>query len=204
MKLIVSQADPQGSGLSYCRADHAGEMIQLAGIAVKMGATKEDFDRTVAVHPTMSEELVTMKTPVRRASLEIPAGSDNTEVWELSSTDGFDRRAGRNPIADMAGHSGGPWGGGGNHLAVAARIGGGNRGNNGGRGPVVRAMTAPQIPDIDDTGAKGPGTAARPDGRSAVRRRWPMAAAGGGGGPAFTIGRGTARSGSCVPSCSGA
>jgi len=30
-----------------------------------MGATKEDFDRTVAVHPTASEELVTMKDPVR-------------------------------------------------------------------------------------------------------------------------------------------
>ena len=42
----------------------AGEMIQLAGIAVKMGATKEDFDRTVAVHPTAAEELVTMRTPV--------------------------------------------------------------------------------------------------------------------------------------------
>ena len=45
----------------------AGEMIQLAGIAVKMGATKEDFDRTVAVHPTMSEEIVTLKEPVRSA-----------------------------------------------------------------------------------------------------------------------------------------
>ena len=45
----------------------AGEMIQLVGIAVKMGATKEDFDRTVAVHPTMSEELVTMRNPVRRS-----------------------------------------------------------------------------------------------------------------------------------------
>ena len=43
----------------------AGEMIQLAGIAVKMGATKEDFDRTVAVHPTMSEEIVTMREPAR-------------------------------------------------------------------------------------------------------------------------------------------
>jgi glutathione reductase (NADPH) len=31
-----------------------------------MGATKEDFDRTVAVHPTMAEELVTMRNPVRR------------------------------------------------------------------------------------------------------------------------------------------
>jgi glutathione reductase (NADPH) len=40
-------------------------LIQLAGIAVKMGATKEQFDQTCAVHPTMSEELVTMKTPVR-------------------------------------------------------------------------------------------------------------------------------------------
>ena len=40
-------------------------MIQLAAIAVKMGATKSDFDRTVAVHPTMAEELVTMRKPVR-------------------------------------------------------------------------------------------------------------------------------------------
>ncbi|MGB5067602.1 MAG: glutathione-disulfide reductase, partial [Albidovulum sp.] len=36
-------------------------------IAIKMGATKEDFDRTVAVHPTMSEELVTLRKPVRSA-----------------------------------------------------------------------------------------------------------------------------------------
>jgi len=42
----------------------ASEMIQLAGVAVKMGATKEDFDRTVAVHPTAAEELVTMRQPV--------------------------------------------------------------------------------------------------------------------------------------------
>jgi len=46
-------------------APHAGEMIQLAGVAVKMGATKEDFDATVAVHPTMAEEIVLMKEPVR-------------------------------------------------------------------------------------------------------------------------------------------
>ena len=42
-------------------------MIQLAGVAIKMGATKEDFDRPVAVHPTMSEEIVTMRTPMRTA-----------------------------------------------------------------------------------------------------------------------------------------
>jgi glutathione reductase (NADPH) len=39
-------------------------MIQMAAIAIKMGATKEDFDRTVAVHPTAAEELVTMKEPI--------------------------------------------------------------------------------------------------------------------------------------------
>jgi glutathione reductase (NADPH) len=46
-------------------ADGAGEMIQMAGIAVKLGATKADFDRVCAGHPTMAEELVTMKSPVR-------------------------------------------------------------------------------------------------------------------------------------------
>lgn len=44
----------------------AGEMAQLLGIALKAGLTKEDFDRTMAVHPTMSEELVTMYTPSYR------------------------------------------------------------------------------------------------------------------------------------------
>lgn len=66
MKLVVSKATRKVLGC-HIVAPEAGEMIQLAGIAVKMGATKEDFDRTVAVHPTMSEELVTMKTPVRVA-----------------------------------------------------------------------------------------------------------------------------------------
>ena len=64
MKLVVSVATRKVLGC-HIVAPNAGEMIQLAGIAIKMGATKEDFDRTVAVHPTMSEEIVTMKTPVR-------------------------------------------------------------------------------------------------------------------------------------------
>ncbi|WP_420860798.1 glutathione-disulfide reductase [Algirhabdus cladophorae] len=64
MKLVVSQATRVVLGC-HIVAPHAGEMIQLAGIAVKMGATKEQFDQTCAVHPTMSEELVTMKSPVR-------------------------------------------------------------------------------------------------------------------------------------------
>ncbi len=47
-------------------AEGAGELIQMVGIAIKAGLTKEDFDRTCAVHPTMSEELVTMRTPVQK------------------------------------------------------------------------------------------------------------------------------------------
>ena len=64
MKLIVSQETDKVLGC-HIVAPHAGEMIQLAGVAVKMGATKADFDRTVAVHPTMAEELVTMRNPTR-------------------------------------------------------------------------------------------------------------------------------------------
>ena len=66
MKLIVSKESRRILGC-HIVAPGAGEMIQLAGIAIKMGATKEDFDRTVAVHPTMSEEIVTMREPVRSA-----------------------------------------------------------------------------------------------------------------------------------------
>ncbi len=63
MKLIVDKATRKVLGC-HIVGPAAGEMIQLAGVAVKMGATKEDFDRTVAVHPTAAEELVTMKEPV--------------------------------------------------------------------------------------------------------------------------------------------
>ncbi|MDG4648564.1 FAD-dependent oxidoreductase [Roseibacterium sp. SDUM158017] len=66
MKLVVSKETQKVLGC-HIVAPQAGEMIQMAGIAVKMGATKQDFDRTVAVHPTMSEELVTMRSPVRTA-----------------------------------------------------------------------------------------------------------------------------------------
>lgn len=66
MKLIVSQATRKVLGCQIV-APEAGEMIQLAAIAIRMGATKEDFDATCAVHPTMAEELVTMRKPVRTA-----------------------------------------------------------------------------------------------------------------------------------------
>lgn len=64
MKLIVDAATQRVLGC-HIVGDGAGEMIQLAAIAVKMGATKADFDATVAVHPTVAEELVTMRKPTR-------------------------------------------------------------------------------------------------------------------------------------------
>ncbi|NAZ35487.1 FAD-dependent oxidoreductase [Rubellimicrobium sp. CFH 75288] len=66
MKLVVSRETRRVLGVHIVAPD-AGEMIQLAAIAVRMGATKEDFDRTIAVHPTMAEEMVTLREPVRRA-----------------------------------------------------------------------------------------------------------------------------------------
>ncbi|MGB7320288.1 MAG: glutathione-disulfide reductase [Albidovulum sp.] len=66
MKLVVCTETRKVLGC-HIVAPGAGEMIQLAAIAIKMGATKEDFDRTVAVHPVMAEELVTMRKPVRTA-----------------------------------------------------------------------------------------------------------------------------------------
>ncbi|WP_411974833.1 glutathione-disulfide reductase [Sulfitobacter faviae] len=66
MKLIVCAETRVVLGC-HIVAPNAGELIQMVGIAVKMGATKEQFDATCAVHPTMSEELVTMRNPTRTA-----------------------------------------------------------------------------------------------------------------------------------------
>ena len=41
--------------------DNASEIIQMASIAIKMGAKKSDFDKTMALHPTIAEEFVTMQ-----------------------------------------------------------------------------------------------------------------------------------------------
>ncbi len=60
MKLIVDAATDKVVGC-HIIGPHSGEMIQAIGIAVTMGATKAQFDMTVAVHPTAAEELVTMK-----------------------------------------------------------------------------------------------------------------------------------------------
>jgi glutathione reductase (NADPH) len=60
MKLLVDGITDQVVGCHIIGPD-AGELIQLIGIAVRMKATKADFDATMAVHPTAAEELVTMR-----------------------------------------------------------------------------------------------------------------------------------------------
>ena len=61
MKLVVNTETDKVLGCHISGPD-AGEMAQLLGIAITCGATKSQFDATLAVHPTASEELVTMHT----------------------------------------------------------------------------------------------------------------------------------------------
>ncbi len=63
MKLVVDAENRRVLGC-HIVGHAAAEMIQLAAVAIKMGATKEDFDRAMPVHPTAAEELVTMRQPV--------------------------------------------------------------------------------------------------------------------------------------------
>ncbi|MEN5082286.1 glutathione-disulfide reductase [Bosea sp. TWI1241] len=62
MKLVVDAQSDRMLGVHILGHD-AGEIIQAVAIAVSMGATKADFDRTIALHPSAAEELVTMRTP---------------------------------------------------------------------------------------------------------------------------------------------
>ncbi|TDN69994.1 glutathione-disulfide reductase [Paraburkholderia sp. BL10I2N1] len=65
MKLIVETTSRKVVGAHVMGPD-AGEMAQLLAIPLKAGATKDDFDRTMAVHPTAAEEFVTMYRPTYR------------------------------------------------------------------------------------------------------------------------------------------
>ncbi|HSZ11624.1 MAG TPA: glutathione-disulfide reductase, partial [Rhizomicrobium sp.] len=60
-KMIVDAKNNRVLGCHIFGPD-AGEMIQLVAVAMKMGATKAQFDMTVALHPSAAEELVTMRT----------------------------------------------------------------------------------------------------------------------------------------------
>jgi len=57
---LVTEAETERVLGCHMVGEHAAEIIQMAAIAVGMGATKADFDRTMALHPTVSEEFVTM------------------------------------------------------------------------------------------------------------------------------------------------
>ena len=59
LKLVVESRSDKVLGC-HMVGDHAAEIIQMAAIAIGMGATKADFDRTMALHPTVAEEFVTM------------------------------------------------------------------------------------------------------------------------------------------------
>jgi glutathione reductase (NADPH) len=65
MKLVVDGTTDRVVGC-HIVGDGAAEMVQVLGIAVKMRATKADFDATMALHPTAAEELVTMRNPSAR------------------------------------------------------------------------------------------------------------------------------------------
>ncbi|WP_026608167.1 glutathione-disulfide reductase [Methylocapsa acidiphila] len=69
MKIVVDGLTDRVLGV-HVLGDDAGEMAQLLGIAVNLGAKKADFDATMAVHPTSAEELVTMRTRTARYQRE--------------------------------------------------------------------------------------------------------------------------------------
>ena len=82
MKLVVDAKTDKVLGC-HIFGPEAGEMVQLVAIALKMGATKAQFDATVSVHPTMAEELVTIRT--KTATKSPPKRSDLTSAKRASA-----------------------------------------------------------------------------------------------------------------------
>ena len=64
MKLVVDSFSDRVLGAHMLGHD-AAEIIQSLAVAVRMGATKRDFDATMALHPSAAEEFVTMRVPAR-------------------------------------------------------------------------------------------------------------------------------------------
>jgi glutathione reductase (NADPH) len=60
MKLIVDRESDKVIGCHVLGAD-AAEIVQMAAIAMRLGATKADFDTTMGLHPSAAEEFVTMR-----------------------------------------------------------------------------------------------------------------------------------------------
>lgn len=74
MKLVVDGLNDRVLGVHMIGAD-APEIVQSLAVALTCGATKRDFDRTIAVHPTAAEEFVLMREPVRRHGAAAPAAA---------------------------------------------------------------------------------------------------------------------------------
>ncbi len=72
MKLIVDQATQKVVG-AHMLGEDAPEIMQGLSIAINCGATKQDFDRTVGIHPTAAEEFVTLRTRTRETAM-LPEG----------------------------------------------------------------------------------------------------------------------------------
>jgi glutathione reductase (NADPH) len=68
MKLVVCQRTQKVLG-AHMLGEDAAEIMQGIGIAIAMGATKQDFDRTIGIHPTAAEEFVTLRTRTREAGV---------------------------------------------------------------------------------------------------------------------------------------
>lgn len=68
MKMVVDQASQRVLGV-HLLGDDVAEMMQGIGVALTAGATKQDFDRTIGIHPTSAEEFVTLRTRTRVAGL---------------------------------------------------------------------------------------------------------------------------------------
>jgi len=83
LKLLVDGDTDKVVGCHVLGPD-AAEIVQMAAIALRMGATKADFDATVALHPSIAEELVTMREkvpaphPPPKAPLPEKKGYDET------------------------------------------------------------------------------------------------------------------------------
>jgi len=72
MKLVVCQRTQKVLG-AHMLGEDAAEIMQGIAIAIRMGATKQDFDRTIGIHPTAAEEFVTMRTRTRIAGIAAAA-----------------------------------------------------------------------------------------------------------------------------------
>ncbi len=70
MKLVVDGLSDRVLGIHMLGTD-APEIVQSLAVAITCGATKRDFDRTIAVHPTAAEEFVLMREPMRRRTRKV-------------------------------------------------------------------------------------------------------------------------------------